>query len=124
MLRVKPGHRRQSSAAAKMKQLDQRTRRRSSLLRTTNASKDGNVQEAKQEEQASAKNDATSSDSEEEKLTSSHALTFDPLVDCDGKPGQKDDEVANLTTSLSALTFVPPSVRFGRGRGRKGLSDR
>jgi hypothetical protein len=27
-----------------------------------------------------------------------------------------------LASRLSSLTFVPPSVRFGRGRGRGGLS--
>ena len=29
-----------------------------------------------------------------------------------------EDSVDDLTSSMSALKFVPPSVRFGRGRGR------
>lgn len=33
-----------------------------------------------------------------------------------------DMGVAGLTGAMSALRFVPPSVRFGRGRGRAGFS--
>lgn len=32
------------------------------------------------------------------------------------------DEVDSLADSLSALKFVPPSVRFGRGRGKGGFA--
>lgn len=33
-----------------------------------------------------------------------------------------DVDIQNLTTTMSALQFVPPSVRFGRGGRRGGLS--
>ncbi|KZF22542.1 hypothetical protein L228DRAFT_267938 [Xylona heveae TC161] len=33
-----------------------------------------------------------------------------------------DNEMTDLTKSMSALKFIPPSVRFGRGRGRSGFS--
>lgn len=33
-------------------------------------------------------------------------------------------EVEDLTKSMSALKFVPPSLRFGRGRGKGGLARR
>jgi hypothetical protein len=36
--------------------------------------------------------------------------------------GQPDAEMADLTEAVSALRFVPTSVRFGRGRGRRGFS--
>jgi hypothetical protein len=35
---------------------------------------------------------------------------------------QEDMEIDGLTGAMSALRFVPPSVRFGRGRGRAGFS--
>lgn len=34
------------------------------------------------------------------------------------------DDIADLTNTMSALKFVPPSVRFGRGGRRGGLSRR
>ena len=36
---------------------------------------------------------------------------------------QEAPDVDNLTTSMSALRFVPASVRFGRGGRRGGLSS-
>jgi hypothetical protein len=35
-----------------------------------------------------------------------------------------DSDMAELTGAMSALQFVPPSVRFGRGGGRAGFSKR
>lgn len=35
---------------------------------------------------------------------------------------QEDMEIDALTGAMSALRFVPPSVRFGRGRGKAGFS--
>lgn len=35
-----------------------------------------------------------------------------------------DDAMDDITESMSALKFVPPSIRFGRGRGRGGLARR
>lgn len=39
------------------------------------------------------------------------------------KSKQKEDDVDKLVNSMSALKFVPPSIRFGRG-GRAGLAKR
>jgi hypothetical protein len=36
--------------------------------------------------------------------------------------GDEDAEIEGLTGAISALRFVPPSVKFGRGRGRAGFS--
>lgn len=36
--------------------------------------------------------------------------------------GDEDAEIEGLTGAISALRFVPPSVKFGRGRGRTGFS--
>lgn len=33
-------------------------------------------------------------------------------------PSSADHEIDTITKSMSSLKFVPPSVRFGRGRGR------
>ncbi|MCJ1382892.1 Glycoside hydrolase 18 protein [Xylographa soralifera] len=42
----------------------------------------------------------------------------------DGRPEvvERDDGMDALTTGLEALRFVPPSVRFGRGKRRGGLA--
>ena len=37
---------------------------------------------------------------------------------------QKDTEMAELTGAMSALQFVPNSVRFGRGGGRAGFAKK
>lgn len=34
------------------------------------------------------------------------------------------DDISDLTNTMSALRFVPPSIRFGRGGRRGGLSRR
>jgi len=39
------------------------------------------------------------------------------------KSGQNEDDVDKLVNSMSALKFVPPSIRFGRG-GKGGLAKR
>ena len=36
--------------------------------------------------------------------------------------GKGDDAMEGLTSGMSSLTFVPPSVRFGRGGKRGGLA--
>lgn len=38
------------------------------------------------------------------------------------KPPSSDPDVDELVSTMSSLKFVPPSVRFGRGGRRGGLS--
>jgi hypothetical protein len=38
--------------------------------------------------------------------------------------GPARDEMDGITASVSALSLVPPSIRFGRGKGRGGLARR
>jgi hypothetical protein len=37
-------------------------------------------------------------------------------------PAAPDAAMEDITSSLSTLKFVPPSIKFGRGRGRGGLA--
>lgn len=37
-------------------------------------------------------------------------------------PTVPDAAMEDITSSLSTLKFVPPSIKFGRGRGRGGLA--
>lgn len=37
---------------------------------------------------------------------------------------EQENEIGEIASNLSALKLVPPSVRFGRGGGRGGLSRR
>ena len=69
--------------------------------------------------------------------SSSHALKAEPNASSeplpDGPNGQTsqsqspdevpvDDVMESLTSGLSSLKFIPPSVRFGRGGRRGGLA--
>jgi hypothetical protein len=92
-------HRRRSSAAQYMTEIEER-RRRNSTMETLDTSEKqvggGSENEAVKEKRAETAQDGSKND-----------------VDTEGLAG-----------AMSALKFVPPSVRFGRGggRGRGGFS--
>jgi hypothetical protein len=85
-------HRRRSSAAQHMTEIEER-RRHNSALETVDASQkpseSGEDEEVKKEGAEMASNKT-----------------------------EKDVDMDGLAGAMSALKFVPPSVRFGRGRGR------
>lgn len=86
-------HRRQSSAAQNRAHTEENARKRSSTLETTTEMQvvsDG--KEAPQEE-------------------SPEGSILTPQ-------GSQDADMEGLTGAMSSLKFVPPSVRFGRGRGK------
>ena len=88
-------HRRRSSAAQHMTDIDERARRRNSTLRTI---------------------DATQNQNQEDGISQAEGSEADAVLT---PPNSKDDsDMEELTGAMSALKFVPPSVRFGRGRGR------
>ena len=88
-------HRRKSSATQQTANTEERARNRSSTLETT--TEIGDTDDGKETNQV-------------ESPEGSKGLT----------PGssQDDTEMEGLTGAMSALKFVPPSVRFGRGRGK------
>ena len=89
-------HRRKSSAAQHATEIEERARRRSSTLETANAAMEENgVEDAEGSEKTSAVKSLTT---------------------------KKDVEMEDLSGAMSALKFVPPSVRFGRGGKRGGFS--
>jgi hypothetical protein len=92
-------HRRRSSAAQHLTEVGDRASRRNSTRETPSQAKD----ELGEEEL----NQAEGSDA----------------VSTKSKP-QEDADMDGLTGAMSSLKFVPPSVRFGRGRwrGRGGFS--
>lgn len=90
-------HRRRSSAQHHLTEIEERTRRRASTLETANTKEDNEEGEPKSPESADAVTPQTS----------------------------QDDDMEGLSGAMSALKFVPSSVRFGgrgRGRGRGGFS--
>jgi hypothetical protein len=98
-------HRRQSSAAQHMTDIEERVRRRHSELKTIGATENQSVVQNIREDGM-----GKTEDSEPNSV-----LT----------PSSQDDaDMEGLTGAMSALKFVPPSVRFGRGRGhgRGGFS--
>ncbi|KAI9721500.1 MAG: hypothetical protein M1812_002262 [Candelaria pacifica] len=134
LLRSKPGAHRRSSAATKAAQIDQRTRRRSSnaavansvALNTETATTQditGNACEEVEGPQSDSPNpdkgltgqhQFTLNSKDVQRTSESRKTSADPL----------DEEMADLTTSLSTLKFIPSSVKFGRGKGGGGLSKR
>ena len=101
MLRNTRGHRRRSSAAARAMQREQQAKWNSFAEKEHKASlpESGIIQQ--------------------------------PSVKSEIQPGSNglgsrvvQDDVADLTNTMSALKFVPPSIRFGRGGRRGGLSRR
>jgi hypothetical protein len=82
-------HRRRSSAAQHMTEIEERRRRNSTLETGPPEKQDGGETETVKEEPPEAS----------------------PAV-------SKDVDMDVLSGAMSALKFVPPSVRFGRGGGR------
>ena len=91
-------HRRRSSAAQHMTEFEER-KRRNSTLETGNPSKGKDIEQDSMEEK----------DEDSETATGGKSPTSKEDVDMDG-----------LSGAISALKFVPTSVRFGRGGGRGG----
>ncbi|KAL3426942.1 zinc finger protein [Phlyctema vagabunda] len=85
-------HRRRSSAAQHMTEIEERARRRHSKAMSITATKE----------------DDESSDSE----------GADPGSIPTSPNSKIDADMDGLTGAMSALKFVPPSIRFGRGRGK------
>lgn len=124
MLRFRPGHRRPSLSTAGNMKIEQRSRRRSSLVQGGASCDVGSGEQNKEQGEASFRANPISPDSGEDDL-SKNAVRDDPRrkENCDEDSLRKEDEVTKLASSMSALKLIPPSVRFGRGRGRKGLSS-
>lgn len=86
-------HRRRSSAAQHVTEIEERTRRRDSALGTIEAQTEG------------------AEDEDED-----HSPDASPVNT--PSSSREDTDMGGLSEAMSALKFVPPSVRFGRGRGR------
>jgi hypothetical protein len=86
-------HRRRSSAAQHMTEIEERRRRNSTLETISSEKQDSKETEAVKEENP-----------EENPKAPSAAV--------------KDVDMDVLSGAMSSLKFVPPSVRFGRGGGR------
>ncbi|KAH0544398.1 hypothetical protein FGG08_001424 [Glutinoglossum americanum] len=126
-------HRRRSSAAAQAAQIEQRARRRSSIPATSPTSGSADAASAKPRGELSMDLDNEKSNTKEvvtgENSTQQISPGPDsPLARKPSKPmnalDRADEEMADLTSSMSALKFVPPSIRFGRGKGKVGFSKR
>ncbi|KAJ9667131.1 hypothetical protein H2201_002650 [Coniosporium apollinis] len=115
MLRPGPGHRRRSSAA-------QTARQRSG----SNAAADGAGAVAMEKAEAEEGKDEAALKEKvvEGTAQGSEGLKEDAPKENPADVTSTDDAMADITESMSALKFVPPSIRFGRGRGRGGLARR
>lgn len=93
-------HRRRSSAAQHMTEIEDRTRRRNSNRDPTNATKEADEAEDGKESQDSPE---------------MSTVLIPPS-------SREDTDMDGLSGAMSALKFVPSSVRFGRGNKGKAFS--
>ncbi|KAF2492133.1 hypothetical protein BU16DRAFT_529501 [Lophium mytilinum] len=99
-------------------------RRRSSTATTTaraRAASNANVSAEKKEKDVEElegdEEERSSDEGEDEEEKEVEEGVPERIANVKGK-GKADADVDNITASMSALKFVPKSVRFGRGRGR------
>ncbi|KAH0564782.1 hypothetical protein GP486_001827 [Trichoglossum hirsutum] len=106
-------HRRRNSAATQAAQIEQRARRRASLPASSTVTENAKTFEE------SDPNKVVGGDTQESsrQTPSEPPEPVNPL-------DRPDEDMLDLAKSMSALRFVPPSVRFGRGRGKVGFSQR
>ena len=88
-------HRRRSSAAQHMTEIEDRRRRNSAVETSRSEQQEGNSDPEAVKEEA---------------------------IEGTLPKGVKDVDMEGLSGAMSALKFVPPSVRFGRGGRRAGFS--
>jgi hypothetical protein len=98
-------HRRRSSAVQHKTEIADRTRRRTS------------VQSIVTGEDSKADGPSITAGSDDPQLGGSDAQK---AVETNGS--RPDTEMDDLSGAMSALKFVPASVRFGRGKGKGGFS--
>ncbi len=112
MLRHGPGHRRMSSTPAQKSQ-------ESNELEVTSDKNPG--QESFQSDEQGRQQHADPRSTVE----TQQARPTKPDVSHDGKTSEtaaSTEAMHGITNAMSALNLVPPSVRFGRGKGRGGLA--
>jgi len=98
-------HRKGSLTAVQKTDMFGRARRGTSTLSNTPGGVIANVAEIKNPQESHSMDDG-GSDQQSGNLTSAR------------HPPGTDAHMDNLAGAMSALNFVPPSVRFGRGRGK------
>jgi hypothetical protein len=105
-------HRRRSSAAQHKVDIEERARRRTSALGTIKGGREMGKTGAEGEESGESMEEDDDDDDEDD-------IPAKDKGDRNKKGAERDgDEMNGLTDALSALKFVPPSIRFGRGRGK------
>lgn len=96
-------HRRRSSAAQHMTEIEDRTRRRNSTRDPTNATKETDEME-------------NGKDGKDDQDSPKISTVLTP-------PSSREDiDMDGLSGAMSALKFVPSSIRFGRGNKGKAFS--
>ena len=116
MLRTRPSHhRRHSSAASRSMYRDQQAQQRTKPSPSSGSASIGssNGKPAMMEPRAMIEKEVTLPDSPR----ASHVPLFSK-----GDRSTGTDEMDALASGMSALNFVPPSVRFGRGGPRGGFA--
>lgn len=92
------------------------------------------VQEEQEMKKSRTEDDAAATNERNEKALHSNTkekgsqgIRGNTLAENDRNESQKmetNDDVDKITESMSALNFVPSSIRFGRGRGKRGFMKR
>src|SRR6266480_4940316 len=115
-------HRRRSSATAQAAQIEQRARRRSSLPATSPISASTDATSAKQKEELGMDVDNEKPDAKDTVVENPQEPSQQTPLKADSPLARKppnpvnpldraDEDMSDLTNSMSALRFVPPSIR-------------
>jgi len=128
MLRPEFQHRRHISAAVKSVSIEHRSTQPNGFNAPQESGSKLNADQGTPFESSITESDGDGSGDEEE----NHEEHLCPMPPSSSKSSERvltpttsnvDDEMAVITKSMSALKFVPPSIRFGRG-ARGGLARR
>lgn len=90
-------------------------RRRSSVNQQTGIPAAQSRRSSRAVDMAAGEAGVQDGDSESMERVSEEASVKNNAMD---ENSRSDDDVDSITGAMAALKFVPPSVRFGRGRGR------
>lgn len=115
-------HRKLSSAASRALSRDQKPTNISSTSSSSNTYHDGSSQAAPPAAASSHNNNDLNNSISTESPTrpTNHQPESKPRSASESIDVDVDAAVADLTSTMSTLRFVPPSVRFGRGGSRRG----
>ncbi|KAI9669796.1 MAG: hypothetical protein M1829_005051 [Trizodia sp. TS-e1964] len=126
-LKSRSGHRRRSSAS-QIALAEQRARRRSTTQEISESKRDANISENDvliTSKPPTAETSLVAADTSLETTLPPITAPFSEIIPSTSPEQIKrpDDPINALSNSMATLKLVPRTIKFGRGRGKGGLSN-